>query len=73
MTAEEALNEITSELKYYIGTSYSQQNASATVKRIREGRATINKRNEFFNEFGYVYREGEWIKTKVDTTNYKTK
>jgi hypothetical protein len=72
MTYLQALSEITSELKWYIGSPYSQPTASRIAKRIREGNVTINKRNEFLNAFGYVEREGEWIKTKVQT-GYKTK
>lgn len=72
MTAEQAINEITSELKYYIG-HYPQSTASSIVKRFRNGTITLNKLEEFLNTFGYVEREGEWIKTKMQTTNYKTK
>lgn len=73
MTYLEALAEITSELKWYYNGPYSQPTASRIAKRIREGRATINKRNEFLNNFGYVERNGEWIKTKINTEGYKTK
>lgn len=73
MTYLQALEEITSELKYYIGSDYSQQNASATAKRIRKGTATINARNRFLNTFGYVEQEGEWVKTKMEQPKLKTK
>ena len=65
MTAEEAVNEITGELKYYIGV-YPQSTASLIVKRFRNGSITLNKLEEFLNKFGYVKREGEWIKIKVE-------
>lgn len=64
MTAEQAVNEITSEVKYYIGV-YPQSTASDLVKRFRNGSITLNKLEEFLNNFGYVKREGEWIKTKT--------
>ena len=65
MTASEAIQEITSECKYYIG-KYPQSTASDIVKRFRNGTITLNKLKEFLNKFGYVQREGEWIKVKIE-------
>ena len=72
MTAKECIEEITSEPKYYIGI-YKQQTASAIVKRFHNGSITINKLREFLNAFGYVEREGEWIKIKVEKPRMKYK
>lgn len=72
MTAKEAIQEITAEQKYYVGV-YSQQTASAIVKRFHSGSITINKLREFLEAFGYVEREGEWIKIKVEKPRIKYK
>lgn len=63
MSALEAVRAIISEPKYYIGV-YEQSTASRIVKRILEGRATINKRDEFISAFGYVREGDKWIKTE---------
>lgn len=65
MSAEECVNEITSELKYWVGV-YKQSTASRIVKRFREGTITLNKLEEFLNAFGYVKRGSEWIKVKTE-------
>lgn len=72
MTAESAVTEITSEYKWYYNDHYPKSTALDIVKRFREKRITLGKLEEFLNKFGYVEREGEWIKTKVKT-GYKTK
>lgn len=72
MTASQAIAEITSEPKYYIGV-HEQSTASRIVKRFREGRITLNKLNEFIEAYGYVFRDGEWVKTKVERPVLKFK
>lgn len=72
MTASEVIQEITSEPKYYIGV-HEQSTASRIVKRYKEGRITLNKLNEFIEAYGYVWRNGEWIKIKVEKPQMKFK
>jgi len=72
MTATQAIDEITATPKYYIGIM-SQQRASAIIIRFQGGRITLRKLEEFLNAFGYVERDGQWIKTKVERPNIKRK
>ena len=72
MTAKEAIEEITSEPKYYIGI-YPQSTAYYIVKRFHSGSITLNKLREFLNKFGYEERQGEWIKVKVEQPKIKYK
>ena len=72
MNSEQVIAEITSEPKYYIGV-HEQSTASRIVKRYKEGRITLNKLNEFIEAYGYVWREGEWIKIKVENPRIKFK
>lgn len=73
MSPEQAVKEITSEYKWYFNDHYPKSTALDIVKRFKEKRITTGKLEEFLNKFGYVYREGEWIKTKMQQPNYKTK
>jgi len=64
LTRLEVLNKITSEKKYHIGI-INQSTASRTVKRIREGRCSDNKVNDFFALFGYFKQLETWDKLPV--------
>lgn len=72
MKASEAIQEITSEPKYYIGV-YNQSTASRIVRRFKDGKITLNKLEEFLNAFGYVNRDGEWIQVKTERPILKYK
>lgn len=73
MTQKQAFNEITSELKWYIGI-YSQSYASQIVQRFNAGLLKEKTINDFLSHFGYLkIKEAEYKKAEGKPINLKTK
>lgn len=64
MTEKEAIEEITSELKWYIGVM-PQSTASNFLQSYRKGMAKKKTINKFLRKFGYeIKQEEQWEKIK---------
>lgn len=64
MTEKEAIEEITSELKWYIGVM-PQSTASNFIQSYRKGMAKKKTINKFLRKFGYeIKQEEQWEKIK---------
>lgn len=64
MTEQEAIEEITSELKWYIGVM-PQSTASNFIQSYRRGMAKKKTINKFLRKFGYeIKQEEQWEKIK---------
>lgn len=62
MTEKEAIEEITSELKWYIGVM-PQSTASNFLQSYRKGMAKKKTINNFLRKFGYrIKQEEQWEK-----------
>lgn len=62
MTEQEAINEITSELKWYVGVM-PQSTASNFLASYRKGMAKKSTINNFLDRFGYkIKTEEQWEK-----------
>lgn len=62
MTEKEAIEEITSELKWYIGVM-PQSTASNFLQSYRRGMAKKKTINKFLRKFGYeIKQEEQWEK-----------
>lgn len=62
MTEQEAIEEITSELKWYIGVM-PQSTASNFIQSYRKGMAKKKTIDKFLNKFGYkLKQEEQWEK-----------
>lgn len=67
MTKKEAVLNITSELKWYVGV-YSQGYASQFVQRFKAGQLKEKTINSFLEKFGYERtKEEQWEKCPVNT------
>lgn len=64
MTIKEAIKEITSKPKYYIGIM-PQSTASAIIKRHREGTVKKKTLDKFLEAFGYELEGEEQWKSKT--------
>lgn len=63
MSEKEAIEEITSELKFYAGV-IPQSTASNFLQSYRKGMAKKKTINNFLNKFGYkLKQEEQWEKT----------
>lgn len=73
MTQEDALNQIFSQHKWYVGI-YSQCYASQLKARHQAKQLKQSTIEELLRKFGYVLnRPAEWIKSDGKPSNLKTK
>lgn len=63
MNQEQVFKEITKNKKWYIGF-YTQQTASAIVKRYKNKTLSHEKIIEIFGRFGYIKITEDWCKSQ---------